>query len=521
MIATKSVRLSLLSLLVACSIAVATAQSPASGNPAAPVASAKPSANVPALLLSDVHLDPFADPAKVAKLNAAPAAEWPAILSAPASPTEAQDFAALQKSCPTRGIDTSWVLWQSSLAAIHANAAQAKFITLSGDLLAHSFDCKYKALLPKASPADYTAFTEKTIRTIATTLRAALPGVPLYIAMGNNDSGCADYALDATHDAFLGLVAKVIGESLPADLAPAERAAAVSDFAAGGNYSVPLAAVPHTRLLVIDDLFFSGKYATCSGKTDPAPAAAQLAWLAEQIAHARQQHERVWVMGHIPPGVDLYATARKFANVCAGAKPQMFLANESMANLLAQNADVVRLALFGHTHADEMRLLTPESVGQPSPASTTPNAVSTTPNAVPAAVTLPAAGVPLKVVASITPVNGNRPTFTLASIDPATASLADYTVVMASNTTGLATIWVPEYTYSTTYHEPAFDAASLSTLIPALEADPAAKTPASQAYLRNYFPGDLSKILQLAWPQYTCSLAHDSAAAFAACACAK
>jgi sphingomyelin phosphodiesterase acid-like 3 len=506
MIATHSVRLSLLSLLVACSIAVATAQSPAAGSTAAPVASAKPTANVPALLLSDVHLDPFADPAKVVKLNAAPATEWPAILSAPASPTEAQDFAALQKSCPTRGIDTPYVLWQSSLAAIHNNAAQAKFITLSGDLLAHSFDCKYKALLPTASPADYTAFTEKTVRTIATTLRSAMPGVPLYIAMGNNDSGCADYALDATHDAFLGLVAKIIGESLPADLAPAERAAAVRDFAAGGNYSVPLAAVPHTRLLVVDDLFFSGKYATCSGKADPAPAAAQLTWLAEQIARARHQHERVWVMGHIPPGVDLYATARKFANVCAGAKPQMFLANESLANLLANNADVVRLALFGHTHADEMRLLTPESTATPSAASTTPSASP--------------AGVPLKVIASITPVNGNRPTFTLASIDPATASLADYTVVMASNTTGLATTWSPEYTYTTTYHEPAFDAASLATLIPALEADPAAKTSVSQAYLRNYFPGDLSSILQLAWPQYTCSLRHDSAAAFTACACA-
>jgi len=500
MIATHSVRLSLLSLLVACSIAVATAQSPAAGSTAAPVASAKPTANVPALLLSDVHLDPFADPAKVVKLNAAPATEWPAILSAPASPTEAQDFAALQKSCPTRGIDTPYVLWQSSLAAIHNNAAQAKFITLSGDLLAHSFDCKYKALLPTASPADYTAFTEKTVRTIATTLRSAMPGVPLYIAMGNNDSGCADYALDATHDAFLGLVAKIIGESLPADLAPAERAAAVRDFAAGGNYSVPLAAVPHTRLLVVDDLFFSGKYATCSGKADPAPAAAQLTWLAEQIARARHQHERVWVMGHIPPGVDLYATARKFANVCAGAFPKMFLGNESLANLLSANADVVRLAIFGHTHADELRLLTPDRSARVS--------------------AIAALGVPLKVVASITPINGNRPTFTLAKVDPATASLADYTVVMASNLTGVDATWAPEYTYSTAYREPAFDAYSLTNLIPTLQADPAAKSDASKAYLRAYFPGDLSLILQLAWPQYACSLNHDSAAAFSACACA-
>jgi sphingomyelin phosphodiesterase acid-like 3 len=480
-------RLFCLAVVVGSLIAVASAQSPAP--------SKSVPATVPALFLSDVHLDPFADPAKVTKLNAVPASEWPAILSAPASATQQQDFAALAKTCPTRGTDTSYVLWQSSLAAIHSNAAKAQFITLSGDLLAHSFDCKYKTLLPTATAADYTAFTEKTVRTIVSTLRAALPGVPLYVAMGNNDSGCTDYALDATHDAFLGLVSKIIAESLPADLPAADRVAAVRDFAAGGNYSAPLAAVPHTRLLVIDDLFLSGKYVTCGGKPDPAPAAAQLAWLSDQLAIARQHNDRIWVMGHIPPGVDLYATARKFVNVCAGGKPQMFLANESLAELLAKNADVVRLALFGHTHADEMRLLTPES-------------------------TQTAAGVPLKIVASITPINGNRPSFTLAMIDPATASLTDYTVVMASNLTGVGTTWSPEYTYSTSYRQPAFDAASLAALIPTLQTDPTGKSAASQAYLRAYFPGDLSAILQLVWPQYTCSLGHDSAASFAACACA-
>jgi sphingomyelin phosphodiesterase acid-like 3 len=456
-------------------------------------------ASVRALFLSDIHLDPFADPGKVSRLNAAPASEWPAILSAPDSPTRAKEFDALQEACPTRGIDTPWVLWRSSVAAMHSDAAHARFITLSGDLLAHSFDCKYKALVPGATSADFVAFTGKTVQTIADTLRAALPGVPLYVAMGNNDSGCGDYQLDATHDAFLGLVAKIVAEA--ANLSATDRAVTERDFAAGGNYSVPLAGVPHTRLVVIDDIFFSGMYATCSGKPSTAPAAAQLAWLAGQIAAARQQGEQVWVMGHIPPGVDLYATARKFANICAGAKPQMFLNSESLAELLAQNADIVRLAIFGHTHADEMRLLTPESNLTSARAQT-------------------ARGVPLKIVASITPINGNRPSFTLATIDPVTATLTDYTVFMASNSTGVATTWPPEYSYSTTFHEPAFDAASLATLIPTLQSDGAAKTAASQAYLRNYFPGDISSAIQFAWPEYACSLEHNSARSFAACACA-
>jgi sphingomyelin phosphodiesterase acid-like 3 len=491
---TAILRRSLLTLLAACILTTQAgliAQSPAPSQAAAAV---RPP--VPALFLSDIHLDPFADPAKVAKLNVSRAADWPAILSAPASPTQAKDFAALQVACPTKGIDTPWVLWQSSLTAIHSDASRARFVTVSGDLLAHSFDCKYKTLVPAAKPADYLAFTEKTVHTIVSTLHAALPGVPVYVAMGNNDSGCGDYTLDAAHDAFLGPVAKVVAEALPA----ADRAPVLRDFAAGGYYNVPLASMPHTRLVVLDDLFFSGKYTTCSGNSDPAPAAAQLAWLTGQFAMARQQHEQVWVMGHIPPGVDVYASAKKSGNACTGGKPQMFLASDALADLLARNADIIRLALFGHTHADEMRLLSPES------SSTMPSAQT-------------ALGVPLKGIASITPINGNRPSFTLASIDPASATLVDYSVFMASNSTGVGTAWSKEYTYSTTYHRQSFDAAALASLIPALQADHAVKAAASQAYVRNYYPGTSSPALQFVWPQYACSLDHFSAAGFSACAC--
>ena len=284
-------------------------------------AQSAPAPTIPALFLSDIHLDPYADPAKVARLNAASAADWPAILAAPPSPSQPADFAALQKACPTRGVDTPNVLWLSSLKAIHATAAHSRFVTISGDLLAHSFDCKFKNLLPTATPADYVAFTEKTIRYVVSGLRASLPGVPIYVAMGNNDSGCTDYALDPTNDEFLAHVARIVAESLPADLSPADRTAVLRDFAAGGYYEVPLAAVPHTRLIVLDDLFISVKYVTCGGKPDPAPAAAQLAWLDAQLTAARQHKDRVWVMGHIPPGVDPFTTIRNLPRVCSGGKP--------------------------------------------------------------------------------------------------------------------------------------------------------------------------------------------------------
>lgn len=467
-----------------------------------PAAAAPP--KVTALFLSDIHLDPYSDPAKIAKLDAAPVAEWGAILAAPASPTLTQDSAALQTACPVRGVDTPDVLWQSSLAAIHSSAAHVQFATVSGDLLAHQFDCKYKTLLPAATHAEYLAFVEKTIRYVIDGLRTSLPGVPIYISLGNNDSGCTDYELDPSHDQFLALTAKIVAEALPANLGPAERDSVLRDFSAGGYFSAPLPApLAHTKILVLDNLFLSANYATCAGKRDPAPAAAQLSWLEAELATAREHKENVWVMGHIPPGVDPYSTIRNLPRVCLGGQSKMFLGSESLAEILARYSDVVRLAIFGHTHSDEMRLLTPAS------------AVAAAPPASENA----AKGVPVKIVSSITPVNGNRPTFTLASIDPATATLTDYTVIEASNLTGVDTTWSPEYTYSTAYHQPAFDAKSVANLLRGFEADPQAASAESQAYLRNYFPGDVSAIIQFAWPQYTCAMNHDSGASFAACAC--
>ncbi len=459
-----------------------------------------PPTTIPALFLSDIHLDPFSDPAKVPRLNAAPVAEWAAIFATAASHTQTQDVAALSTTCPARGVDTSNALWLSSLRAIQANAANASFVTISGDLLAHVFDCKYKTLLPAATHADYLAFVEKTIRYELAGLQKTLPGVPIYIAMGNNDSGCTDYALDPTHDDFLGLTAKIVAEGFPGDLKQADRDAALHDFTDGGNYSTELPAVPHTRLIVLEDTFLSANYVTCSRKPDPAPAAGQIAWLQTQLNSARERHERVWVMGHIPPGVDLYTTARRVPDLCSGGKPKMYLGSEALADLLAANADIVTLGIFGHTHSDEMHLLTADPPGVRAG-----NAF----------------GVPLKTVASITPINGNHPTFTLARINPATATLTDYTVVMASNSLGDSTTkWNDEYTYSTAYREPAFDGASLASMIAGFQADPMAQTAASQAYLRNYFPGDASALLRLVWPQYACSMNHDSGASFAKCACA-
>jgi sphingomyelin phosphodiesterase acid-like 3 len=457
-------------------------------------------ATFPAIFLSDIHLDPYSDPAKVPQLIAAPATEWGTILASPDSPTRAKDFADLARSCPDKGADTDDRLWQSSLAALHTSSRGARFATVTGDLLAHSFDCKYRKLATKPSAQEYTAFTAKTVQYIVSGLKTALPDIPIYFALGNNDSGCADYHLEASGDPFLAAIAPILAEAAPAP----DRDRIADDLAAGGHYTALLPApFVHTRIISLDDLYFSAKYANCAAQPSPAPAAAQLEWLNAQLSDARARHERVWFLGHIPPGVNLYASAKRLIMSCSANSVQTFLATDSLATAIAENTDIIPLALFGHTHSDEIRLLSPEDLVPPKTAATHAQT----------------AGVPVKIVPSITPINGNLPAFMVAKIRPATATLVDYSVIVASDRTGIGTTWKPDYTYSARYHKPAFDSASVSSLINELHADTALATSASQAYVSSYTEGVPTPILQLAWYPYTCALSHTTSKSFAACAC--
>jgi len=447
---------------------------------------------VSALLVSDIHFEPFWDPAKVPQLAAAPVSEWKAILAAPPSPDQPQRFASLQQSCHARGVDASFALFESSLNAMRSRAAGAKFVAVSGDLLSHAFQCKYNTLFFQSTPADYRAFVEKTLDYVKSELENALPNVPVYIALGNNDSDCGDYRLDA-HSEFLAVSGKIVARNFP----ESERKSAEESFAAGGYYSVSLPApIENARLLVLDDLFMSSSYATCAGKADPTAADAQLAWLREQLIAARAGKQKIWVMGHIPPGIDLYATARKMADVCHGQEPTMFLSSEKLADLLAEFGDVVKLAIFAHTHMDEMRIL--KEVGQ-NPATQKSVAV--------------------KMIPSISPINGNHPSITLVQIDPSLAKLVDYKVFASSNMTGAGAAWMEEYDFARSYRQTAFTSSSVGRLIAGFAADPNAKTQASQNYIKDFSVDYASPLLTLAWPQYVCTLANHTRQAFKACVC--
>ena len=176
----------------------------------------------------------------------------------------------------------------------------------------------------------------------------------------------------------------------------------------------------------------------------------------------------------------------------------MFLSSDALADELTDNADVIRLAIFAHTHMDELRLLHPQN--EEAAASSEHD-------------------VALKMVPSISPVDGNNPAFTVARVNPSTAVLQDYEVISASNQTGIDATWSLEYDFAKTYHEAEFSPASVKELIGEFKNDRESSQDTSAAYLRDYFVGDRSILLKPFWPQYVCGLANSTAKSFAACVC--
>ncbi|WP_198137530.1 metallophosphoesterase [Terriglobus sp. TAA 43] len=448
---------------------------------------------VDVVMLSDIHFDPLQDPVKVKALDQAPLSEWKRILDQPASPDRKSRFDAIQAACSAKDAqDSSYALFTSSLAAAKAHAGGRAFVTVSGDLLVHDLDCRYRAAmnLPPAQGDDQSAsarFAEKTTKFVIGQLLSAFPKMPVYVALGNNDSRCNHNRLD-WEDEFLkasvgGVVAGLRGVNAN------EKRDAELTFQKAGYYAITMPApMQNTRLLVVDNIYMMPKFATCGGSSsDHRAEQEQLAWMRQELQKARVRHQHVWVLGHLPPAVNPGGSTS--ACVDSG-KVVQYQSTDALANEMVESGDTISLGIFGHTHMDELHLLR-TSTG----------------------------GIPVKVVASVSPVGGSLPSLTIGSVDPTSATLSDYTVYKASNISGEHTDWSVEYSFDATYGTPSFTAEPLSNLIAHFQSDSAAKSDVTRAYREHFLKDSAGKKMPAKWQGYACAFDHFSADSFKHCAC--
>jgi hypothetical protein len=430
-------------------------------------------------VVSDIHFDPFDPPALARQLAAIPANDWPT------------RFAANPDQRLSRyGEDTNHALLASSMAALAKTAAAVDFVIVAGDLLAHQFEKKAAAALDVPEISGATGdFAVRTTIFVAEAVAGAVPGKAVILALGNNDSGCGDYRIEPG-GSYLAATRETVRR-----LAGAARVE--SDFAtsysAGGYYAVRHPTVEKTVVIVLNDVLWSADYRNACGTDGLAAADSMLAWLRERLRRAREAGEHVWLVHHVPWGIDPYSTLHANAARCA-EKIVPFLKQpyaSAFVSLLRQYGDLVRASLSGHVHYDDYRLLLDDRG----------NAIGVD-----------------KVVAAISPIFGQNPAFQILDYDRTSARPTDFSVFYLANLdtaeNPTAADWRREYTFSEAYQQPGYSARAVKGLWGMVSQGGWA----AEAF-RKFYPVSRGDLHSDVLPAYACAIGHLDERSFRDCFC--
>jgi sphingomyelin phosphodiesterase acid-like 3 len=418
--------------------------------------------------LSDIHFDPFFDPSLVADLVKTDPGQWQAIFERSAV-----------RGVGAYGKDSNYPLLKSTLTAAAGFAPHAGLVVITGDFLGHNFQATFAQSSPHSGSAGARRFARKTMAFVTAEIRQAFPRTAVIAALGNNDSDCGDYEL-APAGRFLAGLARLWRPLLHTAAGSFSRT-----FPIDGHFSVPHPIVPHLRVVVLNTVLFSPKYKSCGSGGDL--GARELAWLERTLRDASRRGDKVWLVYHVPPGIDAFATLNA-TGACA-ENPVLLWRSEYLSSfwrILARFRGLVTASFAGHTHMDEFRL--------------------------------PTAGGFIHVTPAVSPLFGNNPGFAVFSYAAATGKIANfqtYELDLASSGPGTPA-WALEYDFQQAFAQPAVDTASLQIVQQAIGSDPAVR----DRYMTFYPVSSSQSSTDLVhWRAYWCGAQAFSPQDFVACYC--
>jgi hypothetical protein len=429
------------------------------------------------VVISDFHFNPFEPPELATALARSAPAAWPATF------TSAKDQAMSRT-----GEDTNHALLASSLATFTKAAASADFAIVPGDLLAHEFDVKASKALGVAPTSQAAGeMAVKTTLFVGDALADALSGKPAIVALGNVDSSCGDYRIEPGGSylaATRAMVRRLVG---------AERLEPDFDetYAAGGYYAARHPTLANGLIVVLNDVLWSTKYRDACGTDGLAAAQAMLGWLRDRLARQRATAGRVWLVHHIPWGIDPYSTITNAKASTCPAKVVPFLREPFASDfpaLLAEYRDVLQASFSGHIHFDDYRLLIDgrgTAIGMD------------------------------KVTPAISPIFGQNPGFQVFPYDRRSGAPSDFSTWYLANPGAAprAADWQLEYTFTKAYRQPHYSPDAVKTVWKAMSNDSAVQDTYRRLY--NVGRGELAGPLTA----YSCAIGHLDRPSFTACYC--
>lgn len=438
------------------------------------------------LVISDLHFDPYAglSPQQFQQLSDLPAKDWPDF------------FRALKHPVSGVGADSNYALIVSALDAAQKRIPDSPFILFPGDLMTHDWQRKYNELAERSiekDPVAFREFTQKAIRVLATEFHKRFPAAPVFVTLGNDDSFCQDYWIQPGGE-FLEKFCEIWRPMLD-DTIDVEQFS--DSFKALGVYTAELPGLHSERLIAINSVFWSGSYATNYFKPDavnccdcenpgPTPGRAQIKWLELQLLRARKENQRVWLLMHIPPGLDSYAEEKVNGQ---SQTAEMWADEFSLAyrKLIADYQDVVRISFNGHVHMDDFRMdrIDDEHV------------------------------VLHKIVPAVSPVFGNNPAFQVFQLDDSSCEITNWQTqfldLSDSTRNQVLSSWKLEYDARTAYGIDVVTAATIRRLIAGMVDDPEGSH--AQAY-RNYYRVSASPIAEKDLRIYLYAVLYDTFEAY-------
>lgn len=427
-------------------------------------------------VVSDIHFDPF-EPEWLAKdLQTANLGDWTARLSGLGSPSAVE-----------RGRDTTSVLLLSALAGIAEQMASADFVLFAGDFLGHRFEA-YNTDKPvnQKPPAGELSFAQKTAVFLIGALREALPGKPVIVALGNNDSDCGDYAIQP-QGVFLAATSGAVKEASGADNVSAEFSAT---YEGGGYYEVLHPTVRNAKIIVLNDVLWSKRYENRCGSTGLDAGRKQLEWFKAQLSDQEERGGTVWIVHHIPWGIDAYSTGHGQANSC-NARVVSFLRDDIATELFAalrRYAHTISASFSGHVHYDDFRLLSNRE-GEPV--------------------------IVDKVIPAISPIAGQDPAFQVFTYEISNGALIDYTTRHLTNLEAISAKvtgrWREKYTFTEAYRQPRFSPGAVMRIHEKL---------GETGLIREAYHNQRRGVSDSStFRASTCAIAHVEVAAFRRCYC--
>jgi sphingomyelin phosphodiesterase acid-like 3 len=427
------------------------------------------------LIITDIHFDPFADPALVEQLVAAEADAWPAIFAS-----------AGQQDLAQYGSDANYSLMMSALDTARRLQPRPDFVLYAGDYLVHGFETKFKPYDDGGRDA-FADFVIKTMTFVSDQLQEAFPQTPVYGTLGNDDAICGNYMI-APGQTFLAAV----GELWAGQSAHPE---AFADFGVGGFYAVPHPTVPNRDLIVLNTVLWSMNYQNRCNPAGGDPGAAQLAWLEWTLYKTKLRGRSASLLFHIPPGIDGYASSHGSGTCRADVTPLLKEAYEKpFLALLERYRDILQIGYAGHTHMDDFRVVA--SGGEPI--------------------------LLTHITPAISPIYQNNPGFGLVLYDRASGDVLDYATVYLTNLAdagrGEPASWTIEYVFRDAYGYSAYEPRTAALLARSIRAEAAVRDEYITFYPVTTASSD-PPIDQQNWLAYACAQTEFTAEAFAACYC--